>query len=153
MTLRVVLMGVSGCGKSSVGAALTPLLGVPNFDGNDLHLAANVKKMGSDAPLTDEDRWPWPDRVAQTSASRAPVIIGCSALRRVYRDRLRAGAGGAVRLVHLSGIHAVFAARSGHNMPEEKNLLAQFLRRRPDMIMATGGKHTPLVWQTAIPGM
>ncbi|MFM2389005.1 MAG: hypothetical protein RLZZ437_560 [Pseudomonadota bacterium] len=121
MTLRVVVMGVSGCGKSSVGEGLATALGIPYRDGDDLHPAANVEKMRAGVPLTDEDRWPWLDRVAQVLASEAPVIVGCSALRRAYRDRLRAGAGGPVQFVHLAGsrdlIAARMAARKGHYMP------------------------------------
>lgn len=119
--LRVVLMGVSACGKSSVGAALSTALGIPYADGDDLHPAANVAKMSSGAPLTDEDRWPWLDRVAGVLAAQAPVIVGCSALRRVYRDRIRDGAGNAVRFVHLSGSRTLLAARiasrTNHYMP------------------------------------
>lgn len=121
MTLRLVLMGVSGCGKSSVGAALSQKIGVPYVDGDDLHPAANVAKMAAGIPLTDDDRWPWLDAVAGVLASRAPVIVGCSALRRAYRDRIRAGAGGAVVFAHLTGpralIAARMAARTGHYMP------------------------------------
>lgn len=121
MTLRVVVMGVSGCGKSSVGEALGARLGVPYVDGDDLHPAENVVKMAAGVPLSDADRWPWLDRVAEVLAERAPVIVGCSALRRAYRDRIRAGAGGAVRFVHLAGsrevIAARMAARTGHYMP------------------------------------
>jgi gluconokinase len=121
VTLRVVVMGVSGCGKSSVGEGLATALGIPYRDGDDLHPAANVEKMRAGVPLTDEDRWPWLDRVAQVLASEAPVIVGCSALRRAYRDRLRAGAGGPVQFVHLAGsrdlIAARMAARKGHYMP------------------------------------
>ncbi|MFN7225173.1 MAG: gluconokinase [Paracoccaceae bacterium] len=118
---RVVIMGVSGCGKSSVGAALSARLGIAYRDGDDLHPAANVEKMRTGVPLTDDDRWPWLDRVAQVLREEAPVIVGCSALRRVYRDRIRQGAGGAVRFVHLTGDHALISARmvarSGHYMP------------------------------------
>ncbi|MEY4873293.1 MAG: hypothetical protein RLZZ563_2623 [Pseudomonadota bacterium] len=64
MTLRLVVMGVSGCGKSSVGAALGARLGIPYRDGDDLHPAANVAKMRAGIALTDDDRWPWLDRVA-----------------------------------------------------------------------------------------
>ena len=121
MTLRVVVMGVSGCGKSSVGEALGRLLDVPYFDGDDLHPAENVAKMAAGVPLTDADRWPWLDRVAAVLAGQAPVIVGCSALKRAYRDRIRAGAGGPVRFVHLAGsrpvIEARMAARTGHFMP------------------------------------
>ena len=121
MTLRLVLMGVAGCGKSSVGAALSAALDVPYVDGDDLHPAANVEKMRRGEPLTDADRWPWLDRVADCLHAKAPVIIGCSALKRAYRDRIRDGAQGKVGFVHLSGTRAVIearmAARQGHYMP------------------------------------
>lgn len=120
MTLRVVLMGVAGSGKTSVGLALSDRLGIPYRDGDDLHPAENVEKMRAGIPLTDEDRWPWLDRVAEALHRDAPLIVGCSALKRIYRDRLRAGAG-EVRFVHLAGsrdlIAARMAARKGHYMP------------------------------------
>lgn len=121
MILRLVIMGVSGCGKSTVGAALAARLGLAYRDGDDLHPAANVEKMRAGQPLGDADRWPWLDRVAAVLKDEAPVIIGCSALRRAYRDRIRSGAGGPVRFVHLSGqrdlIAARMATRAGHYMP------------------------------------
>ena len=121
MTLRVVIMGVAGCGKSSVGAALSAALGVPYVDGDDLHPAANVDKMRRGLALTDEDRWPWLGQVAACLQNSAPVIVGCSALKRAYRDRIRAGVQGEVAFVHLSGdrdlITARMAQRQGHYMP------------------------------------
>ena len=121
MTLRVVIMGVAGCGKSSVGAALSAALGVPYVDGDDLHPAANVDKMRRGVALTDEDRWPWLGQVAACLQNSAPVIVGCSALKRAYRDRIRAGVQGEVAFVHLSGdrdlIAARMAQRQGHYMP------------------------------------
>lgn len=121
MSLRIVVMGVSGCGKSSVGAGLAARLGIPYRDGDDLHPPENVARMRAGVPLTDADRWPWLDRVALVLAREAPVIVGCSALRRAYRDRLRAGAGGLVRFVHLAGNRDLIAgrlsARTGHYMP------------------------------------
>ena len=121
MTLRLVLMGVAGCGKSSVGAALSAVLAVPYVDGDDLHPVANVEKMRRGEPLTDADRWPWLDQVADCLHTKAPVIIGCSALKRAYRERIRNGAQGKVAFVHLSGSRAVIAARmaarTGHYMP------------------------------------
>jgi gluconokinase len=114
-------MGVSGCGKSSVGAALAARLGIPYFDGDDLHPPANVAKMRAGIPLTDEDRWPWLDRVAEVLRDQSPVIVGCSALKRAYRDRIRDGAGGTVAFVHLAGDRDLIAARmgrrTGHYMP------------------------------------
>lgn len=121
MTLRVVIMGVAGCGKSSVGEALALRLGVPYRDGDDLHTPQAVEKMRQGIPLTDDDRWPWLDRVAEVLATGAPILVGCSALKRAYRDRIRAGAGGPVTFVHLSGsrelIASRIAARTGHYMP------------------------------------
>jgi gluconokinase len=121
MTHRIVIMGVAGCGKSSVGEGLAARLGVPYRDGDDLHSAANVEKMRAGMPLTDDDRWPWLDTVAAELNLKAPIVVGCSALKRVYRDRIRAGAGGAVTFVHLAGsrevIAARMAARTGHYMP------------------------------------
>jgi gluconokinase len=96
-------------------------LGIPYRDGDDLHPAANVEKMRAGIPLSDADRWPWLDRVARVLHDDAPVIVGCSALRRAYRDRIRSAAGGAVRFVHLTGSREVIAtrmaARTGHYMP------------------------------------
>lgn len=121
MMLRVVIMGVSGCGKSMVGKALSEWLGIAYLDGDDLHPEANVRKMRSGTPLTDGDRWPWLDAVAAALADRAPAIVGCSALKWAYRDRIRAGAGGPVRFVHLAGsrdlIARRMAARKHHFMP------------------------------------
>jgi len=121
MTQRIVIMGVSGSGKSSVGDALSERLGIPYRDGDDLHSPENIRKMQAGEALTDADRWPWLDRVALELAALAPVIIGCSALRRAYRDRIRAGAGGPVYFVHLAGSRELIAERmarrSGHFMP------------------------------------
>jgi gluconokinase len=121
MTRRVVIMGVSGCGKSSVGAGLAARLGLNYRDGDDLHPPENVAKMRAGMPLTDADRWPWLDRVGQVLLAEAPVIVGCSALKRAYRDRIRTAAGGPVTFVHLAGSQEVIAARmalrQGHYMP------------------------------------
>lgn len=119
--LRIVIMGVSGCGKSSLGEGLAERLGIPYRDGDDLHPPANVEKMRAGIPLTDDDRSPWLDRVAATLRDAAPIIVGCSALRRAYRDRLRAGAGGPLRFIHLTGDRDLIAGRmsgrTGHYMP------------------------------------
>ena len=118
---RVVIMGVAGCGKSAVGAAVALRLGIPYRDGDDLHPPGNVEKMRAGVALTDADRWPWLDRVAMVLRDEAPVIVGCSALRRAYRDRIRDRAEGPVRFVHLAGSRALIAARmaqrAGHFMP------------------------------------
>ena len=121
MTRRLVIMGVSGCGKSSVGARLAARLGLIYRVGDDLHPPENVAKMRAGMPLTDADRWPWLDRVGQVLLAEAPVIVGCSALKRAYRDRIRTAAGGPVTFVHLAGSQEVIAARmalrQGHYMP------------------------------------
>ena len=119
---RIVIMGVSGSGKTSVGRALAARLGIDFVDADDLHPAANVEKMRAGQPLTDDDRWPWLDQVALTLAENAPVIVACSALKRSYRDRIRGACGEPVRFIHLSGsrdeIAARMAARTDHYMPE-----------------------------------
>lgn len=118
----VVVMGVSGSGKSTVGAALADALGVPFTDADGLHPAANVAKMTRGIPLTDTDREPWLDAVGARLAEHTGtgLVVACSALRRTYRDRLRAHAPSTV-FVHLSGDAAVLAermgGRSGHFMP------------------------------------
>lgn len=118
---RVVVMGVSGSGKSTVGSMLARRLGVDFVDADGLHPAANIAKMSTGRPLTDEDRGPWLDAVAaELAAAPAGAVVACSALRRRYRDRLRRGAGG-VRFVHLTGSRELLAARMGarldHFMP------------------------------------
>lgn len=119
--MKLVVMGVSGCGKSSLGAALAESLAIPFFEGDALHPPANVEKMRSGIPLTDEDRWPWLDRVAQCLADEPAAIVSCSALRRLYRDHIRAGAGAELRFIHLAGSRDLLAqrmqTRPGHYMP------------------------------------
>ncbi len=109
--VRVVLMGVSGSGKSATGARLAQRLDVPFVDGDDLHPPANKEKMAAGVPLADEDRWPWLDAVGAALAS-GPCVVACSALRRAYRDRLRAAWPDLV-LVHLDGAPELLAARVG----------------------------------------
>jgi gluconokinase len=86
----VVVMGVSGSGKSTVGAMLATKLGFSFVDGDDLHPIANKQKMAAAIPLTDDDRKPWLDAIADSLRQR-DVVVACSALRRIYRDRLRYG--------------------------------------------------------------
>jgi gluconokinase len=108
----VVVMGVSGSGKTTVGMALAARLGVPFTDGDDLHPAANLRKMTDGVPLTDADRWPWLDAVGAVLAEGAHVVA-CSALRRAYRDRLRAAAPD-LRVVHLEVPREVLEERMTH---------------------------------------
>jgi carbohydrate kinase (thermoresistant glucokinase family) len=120
----LVLMGVSGCGKTVVAERLVARLGWPFQEGDALHPPANVAKMHAGTPLTDDDRWPWLDAVAAWIDSRLAAggngIVTCSALKRAYRDRI-IGARAGVRLVYLRGdrdlLAARIGARRGHFMP------------------------------------
>ena len=123
--LAVVVMGVSGSGKSTVGAGIADALGLCFIDGDGLHSAENVARMQAGIALGDDDRWPWLDRIGARLADAAQwprgVVVACSALKRVYRDRLRAAAPG-VRFVFLDGpaalIESRMARRAGHYMPQ-----------------------------------
>ncbi|KJL34772.1 gluconokinase [Microbacterium azadirachtae] len=119
----IVVMGVSAAGKTSVMRALAWRLGIDGRDADELHSPANVAKMAGGTPLTDEDRWPWLDAVGAVLAegrSDGGRIVACSALRRVYRDRLRVAVPDA-RFVHLHGAPGLLrsraAGRRGHYMP------------------------------------
>ena len=121
MGIRIVVMGVSAAGKSTVGRLLAERLGVPFRDADDLHPAANVEKMASGTALDDTDRAPWLDAVgAELEAASAGIVMACSALKRSYRDRLRAAAPSTV-FVHVHGSDELLAARAAartqHFMP------------------------------------
>lgn len=121
---HLVVMGVAGCGKSTVGRELAARLGWTLAEGDDFHPVSNIVKMSSGTPLTDDDRWPWLDSIAAWTAEHdragQSTVVTCSALRRVYRDRLRR-APGRTLFVHLVGsqelLAARLAARPGHFMP------------------------------------
>ncbi len=98
--MRIVVMGVTGCGKTTVGARLADSLGADFGDADDLHSAEAIAKMSRGEPLTDDDRWPWLDRVGEWLGDRGDAVIACSALTHAYRDRLRAAADG-LFFVHL----------------------------------------------------
>ena len=120
----LVVMGVSGSGKSTIAELLATGLGLPFIDADDLHPITNVDKMTAGVPLTDEDRWPWlqaiADEIDRRSAAGERAVIACSALKRAYRDVLVHGRDD-VRIVFLDGtqdlIAARLAARKGHFMP------------------------------------
>ncbi len=135
-TRHVVVMGVSGCGKSTVAAGISVRTGLRFVEADDFHPAANVAKMRSGVPLDDADRWPWLGDLASWMVARAvegvSTVLACSALRRAYRDVLRAGladpgtvsgsdAATGVDFVHLDGPAAIIrermSRRPGHYMP------------------------------------
>lgn len=95
LSAHIVFMGVSGCGKSSLGAAVASALQLPLVEGDEFHSASNREKMRQGTPLTDEDRADWLQILAdQLRTAPAPVALTCSALKRAYRDRLRLAASG-----------------------------------------------------------
>ena len=111
----VVVMGVAGTGKTTIGPLLAARLGVPYAEGDDFHPQANITKMSAGTPLDDEDRWPWLDAIGTWAHERAGRggVVSCSALKRSYRDRLRAAAPGLV-FVHLTGSRELIEDRMGH---------------------------------------
>ncbi|MEU4999078.1 gluconokinase [Streptomyces sp. NPDC021622] len=118
----VVVMGVAGTGKTTIGPLLADRLGVPYAEGDDFHPPANIAKMSAGTPLTDDDRWPWLDAIGAWAHGRAGRggVVSSSALKRSYRDRLRAEAPGLV-FVHLTGTRELIedrmSHRQGHFMP------------------------------------
>ncbi|MFD7289507.1 gluconokinase [Streptomyces sp. NPDC059863] len=118
----VVVMGVAGTGKTTVGPLLAAALGVPYAEGDDFHPPENIAKMSAGTPLDDADRWPWLDAIGAWAHGRAGLggVVSSSALKRAYRDRLRSAAPGAVFL-HLTGdrplIEHRMSERKGHFMP------------------------------------
>ncbi|MEU0085497.1 gluconokinase [Streptomyces sp. NPDC006274] len=118
----IVVMGVAGTGKTTIGPLLAATLGVPYAEGDDFHPPANIAKMSAGVPLDDEDRRPWLDAIGAWAHGRAGLggVVSSSALKREYRDRLRAAAPDAAFL-HLTGsrelIERRMAERKGHFMP------------------------------------
>lgn len=121
MSRIICVMGVAGCGKSTIGAALAGKLGAAFMEADAHHPQANIEKMTAGEPLTDDDRWPWLDALGAAAPQTGRVVIACSALRRVYRERLSAAAGEAIAFVHMAGTKDLIAermkSRSGHFMP------------------------------------
>lgn len=122
MASPIVVMGVSGSGKSAVGAALAQRLRVPFADADDFHPPANIEKMTAGEPLDDDDRYPWLEAIGEWLAGRCTDggVMGCSALKRKYRDQLRRHCSEIVFL-HLVGKPEVISrrqsSRPGHFMP------------------------------------
>ncbi|MDF9276294.1 gluconokinase [Arthrobacter sp. EH-1B-1] len=127
-----IVMGVAGCGKTTLATALSERLGWSYAEADDFHSVENITKMANGIPLKDDDRWPWLTAIktwiTEKSAADESTIVTCSALKRSYRDLL-ASADGEVVFIHLHGdaelIRSRMAGRSGHFMPESL-LASQF---------------------------
>jgi gluconokinase len=152
--MLIVIMGVSGSGKTTIGQLLASQLGWPFYDADDYHSAANKLKMSGGTPLTDQDRLGWLAALAELlrerSRAKGSLVLACSALKRAYRDILRVEA--SVRFVYLQGTHAQIEARlakrTGHYMKAQllKSQFAELeepddcfvvgVNRRPDEIVA-----------------
>jgi carbohydrate kinase (thermoresistant glucokinase family) len=135
----VVVMGVSGSGKSTVGDLVAESLGVPFVDGDHLHPMSNISKLREGEPLTDADKWPWLAIVGETLADaeqHGGMVIACSALKRQYRDAIRRAAP-----------HVVFVLLGG-----SRELLAARLATRPEHLFspAQAARASQLSWQLAI---
>ena len=159
--LLLVIMGVSGCGKSTFASSIGTALALQMVEGDDLHTPENVAKMQSGIALTDLDRWPWLDRITAALGQHPHKdmhgrVVACSALKRAYRDRIRQGLPG-VRFVFLDGdselIRGRMAARTGHFMqlelldsqlrtlerpsPDETDVLTICIDQAVDQMVAT----------------
>ena len=153
----VIVMGVSGSGKSTVASRLAARLGWEFAEADRFHSAANVAKMQSGTPLTDDDRWPWldalADRIELARREHRPCVIACSALRRIYRERL-ARANDDVRFAYLRGdfatIEARMKTRTGHYMPaslleSQFRTLEEPAADEPAIVVATDASPDALV--------
>lgn len=124
-TGAVVVMGVTSCGKTSVGEGLAAALGSPFIEGDRLHPASNIAKMSAGTPLTDADRWPWLEIIGKAMKVECNkghgVVASCSALKKIYREKLAEAAGQPIAFIHLYGSRDLLAARmaqrKGHFMP------------------------------------
>lgn len=135
---RILVMGVSGSGKSHIGQQLAATLGATFIDGDDHHSPANVAKMASGTPLNDDDRRDWLATLAglfaEYKARGESVVIACSGLKRRYRDRLREG-DSALRILYLEGTHGLLRerleARAGHFFKGDSMLASQLADLEP----------------------
>lgn len=107
----VVVMGVSGCGKSAVGQRLAHYMGCCFIEGDSLYSPENVQEMNSGPALDDTDRWPWLPELGNRLSLGDDIVVSCSTLKRVYRDQLRIAAGRPMTFVFLEGTRAVLASR------------------------------------------
>lgn len=134
----IVVMGSSGCGKSTVGLALSKALDALFIEGDDHHSPANKHKMQSGTPLTDEDRWPWLQRLGELMrAEKGMVVTSCSSLRKAYRQHITVHAKEPVLFVYLHGSEALLASRlssrQGHFMNKDLLKSQLDLLEEPDV--------------------
>ena len=108
--MKIVVMGVTGCGKTTVGAALAEKLGITFIDSDNLHSESNKKKMSSGTPLNDSDRQPWLQAVSDTLQSHEKIVVACSALKKIYREKILAGAP-TTQFIHLVGSKELISVR------------------------------------------
>lgn len=121
----VIVMGVTSCGKTSVGEGLAKELHCPFIEGDKLHPASNIAKMSAGTPLDDADRWPWLEIIGKAMKAECDkghgVVASCSALKKIYRQKLAEAAGQPIAFIHLYGSRDLLAARmadrKGHFMP------------------------------------
>jgi carbohydrate kinase (thermoresistant glucokinase family) len=146
----IILMGVSGSGKTTIGARLAQALGLPFYDGDQFHPPANIAKMQQGMPLTDADRWPWLQalraHIETCIHQGVSAVLACSALRQAYREHLIMDEA-EVRLVYLKGdydlIRERLAQRRGHFMPPGL-LASQFVAlEEPEQGVAVDIVHPP----------
>ncbi len=158
----VIVMGVSGCGKSTVAKGLSTALGWEFAEGDDFHPEANVAKMRSGTPLTDEDRWPWLESIGEwiSGKERAgePAVVTCSALRRAYRDLLREGRPH-VRFLHVTAEPDVLLERleqrPGHYMPaslltSQLAALEPLADDEPGVVIGTEGSAEQVLYRALV---
>jgi gluconokinase len=129
----VIVMGVSGSGKTTIGQALAKQLGWRYLDADDYHPAANVAKMAAGTPLQDDDRWPWLDKLNSVLQEEKDAILGCSALKEAYRQRLTAGLK-EFRIVYLRGSFELLSRRAAerkHRFMPAALLKSQFEALEP----------------------
>jgi gluconokinase len=145
--MAIIVMGVAGSGKSTLGASLASAIGCPFLEGDDFHSAQAIERMGAGIPLTDEDRWPWLDRLGRAIGAEitrhAIAVASCSALRRAYRERLRQAIAAPIGFVLLDADPAELLRRlthrAGHYMPPSllSSQLDTLERPQPDELAIT----------------
>lgn len=118
----IIVMGVSGCGKSTIAKGISSKLNIPFIEGDDLHPASNVEKMSQSIPLNDDDRWPWLDLLGYALKDKQDgVVASCSALKRSYRERLNTAVGDSILFIYLDGSRETLLkrvqTREDHFMP------------------------------------